>query len=261
MRNASDYFATGQAIVKAAGAAGKATIVVAPQFLDQIDATEHHLPDRYLRWNYDWEDGAPALNPASPRAGSPSASSYDVLDDVVAKLSNRSAFPSLRSIVFAGHGGGAQMLARYAVVMHPQPGVPVRFVIANAGTYLYPVAVRPVSLECPDFNRWKYGLDNLPPYVTDAAGVLKVFATRKVMLLLGKKDRKTNGILDQSCAAKTQGRNRFERGRSFARILTSRGMAPLLKYSIVPDVGHSERGMLLSSEAAEAIFAAGEVTH
>ncbi len=257
LRNASDYFATGLAMIKAAGAAAEATVVVAPQFLDQIDATAHHLSDRYVQWNYDWEDGAPAQNPGSPKFGGPLPSSYDVLDDVVAKLSNRSAFPSLRTIVFVGHGGGAQMLARYAVVMHPQPGLPVRFVIANAGTYLYPLAARPVSLECPDFNRWKYGLDNSPPYVTDAASVLKGFATRKVTLLLGKKDRKTNGILDQSCAARTQGRNRFERGQNFARILTSRGMAPFLETSIVPGVGHNERGMLLSSQAAEAIFASG----
>ena len=260
LRNASDYYATGLAMVKAAGTAGTGTIVVAPQFLDQIDATAHHLSGRYLQWNYDWEDGAPARTPASPQSGSPPASSYNVLDDVVARLSNKSAFPSLRRIVFVGHGGGAQMLARYAVVMHPQPGAPVRFVIANAGTYLYPTTARPVRLECPVFNRWKYGLDNSPPYVKDAATILKDFAARKVTLLLGTRDRKTSGILDQSCAAKTQGRNRFERGRNFAQILTSQGIAPLLKYSIVPDVGHNERGMLLSSQATEAIFEAGDAT-
>jgi hypothetical protein len=260
LRNASDYFATGLAMVKAAGAAGEATVVVAPQFLDQIDAIAHYLSGRYLQWNYDWEDGAPAQSPAPLQSGSPAASSYDVLDDVVAKLSKSSAFPLLRRIVFVGHGGGAQILARYAVVMHPPPGPPVSFVIANAGTYLYPITARPVRLACPDFNRWKYGLDNSPPYVKDAADILKDFAARKVTLLLGTKDRKTSGILDQSCAARTQGRNRFERGRNFAQILTARGVAPQLKYVIVPGVGHNERGMLLSSQAGEALFATGHIT-
>ena len=147
------------------------------------------------------------------------------------------------------------MLARYAVVMHTQAGPPVRFLIANAGTYLYPITARPVQLECPKFNRWKYGLNNAPPYVTGAADILKVFAARKVTLLLGTKDKKASGILDQSCAAQTQGRNRFERGRNFAQMLTSRGIAPLLKYVIVRGVGHNENGMLLSSEAADALFA------
>ncbi len=257
LRNASDYYATGLAIANAAGAAGEATVVVAPQFLIQADATLHQLSDGYLRWSRGWEEGAPALGPASPQSSAAPASSYDVLDDVVAKLSNASAFPALKRIVFVGHGGGAQMLARYAVVMHPQLGPPVSFVIANAGTYLYPIAARPVPLDCPDFNLWKYGLDQPPPYVGDTGRVQKDFAARDVTLLLGANDRKASGILDQSCAAQTQGRNRLQRGLNFAREMTVSGAAPHLKYLIVPDTGHSEKGMLLSREAAGAIFPVG----
>jgi hypothetical protein len=95
LRNASDYFATGRALVDDAGAAGRDTIVVAPQLLLQADATHWKLPERYLRWDRGWEEGAPARGP-SP------ASSYDVLDDVAAKLSNGSVFPALRRIVFVG---------------------------------------------------------------------------------------------------------------------------------------------------------------
>jgi hypothetical protein len=257
LRNASDYYATGLAIANAAGPAGEATVVVAPQFLLQADATLYQLSDRYLRWRRGWEEGAPALGPASPPSSDPPASSYDVLDDVVAKLSNAQAFPALKRIVFVGHGGGAQMLARYAVVMHPQPGPPVSFVIANAGTYLYPITARPVPLDCPDFNLWRYGLDQPPPYVGDAGTVLKDFAARDVTLLLGAKDRKATGILDQSCAAGTQGRNRLERGMNFAQEMTVSGAAPHLKYIIVPGTGHNEKGMLLSREAAGAIFPVG----
>jgi hypothetical protein len=254
LRNASDYYATALALIKAAGPAGEGTVAIAPQLLDQQDVMAHRLPDRYLRWAADWEQGAPAQGPASLSANAPAASSYDVLDDVVAKLSNATAFPSLKRIVFVGHGGGAQMLARYAVVMRPQPGPPISFVIANAGTYLYPTTARPVLLECPDFNLWKYGLDKPPPYVGNVGEILKTFAARDITLLLGAKDRKTSGIVDQSCAAETQGRNRLQRGRNFAQAMITGGMAPLLKYSIVPDVGHNERGMLLSSEARAAIF-------
>jgi hypothetical protein len=257
LRNAADYYATGLALVQAAGPAGEATVVVAPQFLLQADVAAHHLSDDDLRWSGGWEEGAPAQGPASLDINKPAASSYDVLDDVVAKLSNASAFPALKRIVFVGHGGGAQMLARYAVVMRPQPGPAVGFVIANAGTYLYPTTARPVALDCPDFNVWKYGLDQPPPYVGDAGKVLKDFAARDVTLLLGAKDRKTTGVLDQSCAAKAQGRNRFERGQNFVQELTTSGVAPHLKYLIVPGVGHNEKAMLLSAEAAAAIFPAG----
>ena len=100
LRNASDYFKTGQELANKGGAGSGSTIVVAPQLLDQADVDANGLADRYLRWNGDWEGGMPAQGP-SP------ASSYDVLDDVVAKLSNTSAFPQLKRLVFIGHGGGA----------------------------------------------------------------------------------------------------------------------------------------------------------
>jgi hypothetical protein len=268
LRNAADYYAVGLALANAAGTTGDATtgdattgdatVVVAPQFLNQADAALHQLSDRYLRWSRGWEEGAPAQSAASSAAA---PSSYDVLDDVVAKLSNAQAFPALKRIVFVGHGGGAQMLARYAVVMHPQPGPPVSFVIANAGTYLYPSAQRPMPLDCPDSNLWKYGLDQPPPYVRDVAKdvgqIANDFAARDVTLLLGAKDRKTNGVLDQSCAAQAQGPNRLERGRYFAKQMTASGIAPRLRYVIVPGTGHNEKGMLLSSEAAAVIFPAG----
>lgn len=253
LRNASDYFATGLELVEDAGAAGRDTIVVAPQLLKQVDVRCWNLSEQYLRWEKDWEEGNPAHSP-SPS----SASSYDVLDDVVAKLANAAAFPELRRIVFVGHGGGAQMLARYAVVMKPQPGPAISFVIANPGTYLYLTTDRPLAPEkdCKgkDFNKWKYGLSNPPPYVVDLDKSLKDFATRDVTLLLGAKDKKATGVLDQHCEAKVQGHNRIDRGRYFLQALTKSGLAPLLKHAILKDFGHNEKAMLKSGPARKAIF-------
>ena len=111
---------------------------------------------------------------------------------------------------------------------------------------------------CPDSNLWKYGLDQPPPYVKDVGRIAKDFAARDVTLLLGAKDRKTSGILDQSCAAQAQGPNRLERGRYFAKQMTASGIAPRLRYVIVPGTGHNEKAMLLSSEATAVIFPAGD---
>jgi len=251
LRNASDYFATGRELVKDAGTAGRDTIVVAPQLLIAKDATRWKLADRYLRWERGWEEGAPAQGPSA-------ASSYDVLDDVVGKLSNASLFPGLKRIVLVGHGGGAQMLIRYVVVMKPQFGPAVSFVIANPGSYLYLTADRPLppGSDCADFNDWKYGLRAPPPYVDDIGKRLKDFAARDVTLLLGSKDRKATGSLDQSCAARAQGRNRIDRGRFFVEALARNGVAPLLKHYVVQDVGHDESRMLKSDRARKAIFAA-----
>lgn len=253
LRNASDYFTTGLELAKTAEATSGATMVVAPQFLNQADVTAHHLPDHYLRWNRDWEAGLPALGPSR-------ASSYDVLDDIVAKLSNTSAFPDLERIVFVGHGGGAQMLARYAVVMRSHSSRAISYVIANSGTYLYLTTARPlaVAATCQGFNMWKYGLSDPPPYVGALDDILKNFAARDITLLLGNKDIKSDGVLDQSCAAKAQGPNRFKRGRHFVDALTTSGLAPRLRHTIVPSVGHDERGMLFSREGRNAIFATGK---
>jgi hypothetical protein len=39
--------------------------------------------------------------------------------------------------------------------------------------------------------------------------------------------------------------------------MTAAGAAPHLRYLVVPDTGHNEKGMLLSREAAGAIFPVG----
>ena len=260
MRNAADYYAVGLALANAAGktgdaATGDATVVVAPQFLIQADAALHRLSDRYLRWSRGWEEGAPAQSAASSATA---PGSYDVLDDVVAKLSNAQAFPALKRIVFVGHGGGAQMLARYAVVMHPRPGPPVSFVIANAGTYLYPIAQRPVPLDLSGFQSLEIRLGSAAALRGRRRPDREGLRGARRDALLGAKDRKTSGILDQSCAAQAQGPNRLERGRYFAKQMTASGIAPRLRYVIVPGTGHNEKAMLLSSEATAVIFPAGD---
>ena len=256
LRNASDYFITGTELAatagaKAPGGGSTATIVVAPQFLDQVDVTAHNLTDRYLRWSRDWEAGMPAQGP-SP------ASSYDVLDDLVDKLSGTAAFPELGRIVFIGHGGGAQMLARYAAVTKLRSSRTVSFIIANSGTYLYLTTTRPVAVAvpCADVNTWKYGLRDPPRYVGALDEIATTFAARDITLLLGGSDVKRSGVLDQSCAAEAQGRNRLERGQYFLEALTAGNLAPLLRHAIVRGVGHNEREMLFSREARHAIFAA-----
>ena len=76
-----------------------------------------NFADRYLRWNADWAEGRSAQPLPRPIPMHPAGAPDDVLDDVVAKLLNKSAFLEPRRTVFVGHGGGAQMLTRYAVVM------------------------------------------------------------------------------------------------------------------------------------------------
>jgi hypothetical protein len=95
-----------------------------------------------------------------------------------------------------------------------------------------------------------------PRYVSAPDATAKNFAARDITLLLGGNDVKRSGVLDQSCAAEAQGRNRLERGQYFLEALTAGNLAPLLRHAVVRGVGHNEREMLFSKEARDAIFAA-----
>jgi hypothetical protein len=112
----------------------------------------------------------------------------------------------------------------------------------------------PAAAGCEGVNRWKYGLSDSPPYVGAPNDTRKSFAARDITLLLGGNDIKPDGVLDQSCAAQAQGRNRLERGRYFLEALISMNPAPLLRHAIVPGVGHNEREMLFSKQGHDAIF-------
>ena len=112
-----------------------------------------------------------------------------------------------------------------------------------------------VAVPCKDVNRWKYGLRDPPRYVVALDEFAKNFAARDITLLWGGSDVKRGGVLDQSCAAEAQERNRLERGQYFLEALTASNLAPLLRHAIVRGVGHNEREMLFSKEARDAIFA------
>ncbi len=154
-----------------------------------------------------------------------------------------------------GHGGGAQVLTRYAAVMRAESPRAIGFVIANSGTYLYLTEERPLPVKpsCPEFNAWKYGLSNPPPYVVAPNTILKNFAARDITLLLGAKDKKSDGVLDQTCPAQTQGVNRLDRGQRFLDAVTKGGLALQLKHAIVPRGSQRER-LLSSNQARDAIF-------
>src|ERR1700692_844793 len=159
LRDADVYFRSARTAQAAAGDAGKAAIMIVPQFLAGIDIDAYHLPPDTLRWTLEgWEGGDPALGPTA-------ASSFDALDAILARLADRKIFPGLKQVVVAGHSGGAQVVQRYAIAGKGEPaltqqGVGVRYVVANPSSYAYFNGGGPepsIAANCPDYNHWKYG--------------------------------------------------------------------------------------------------------
>jgi len=271
LRDADRYYAAGLAAAQAAGADPQRVVVAAPQFLATPDAAALALPSDAPSWSPNgWKDGARAVRPPD------GPSSFEVLDALLDALLDRQRFPALRDIVVAGHSAGAQLVQRYAAVGRvaaaPAAGVSLRYVVANPSSYLYfddrrvaadgSFAPYPRAV-CPEFNRYKYGLEDANAYVgsPDGLALARRYAGRDVTYLLGGDDRDPqSSSLDRTCAAEAQGAFRLERGQRYVRALrlVVGPDAPLRQdLHVVPGVGHDGRAMFTSPCGLRVLFGGG----
>ena len=252
-----------------ADSAASDAILITPQFLIQADIDAHHLPNDTLRWGPNaWVGGYDARGPAP-------VSSFDVVDAILARLSNRQLFPALRTVVIAGHSAGGRLVQRYAAVGHGQGpllqlGVRLRYVVANPSDYLYLTPERPIdtrgpvdsasSQRCPGVNRWPYGLGGeLPRYVSqpiDPQALERDYLARDIVYLLGTADNDpAHHQLDRTCAGEAQGISRFDRGTRYFAYLSSRPHGEWTQRLLeVQGVGHSSGKMFSSACGRAALF-------
>ena len=254
LRDADYYFDTGMRAAKYAGETSR-TLVIAPQFVEKSDLAGHAVSSKTLRWDSKWPGGSPALAPAP-------ISSYGVFDAMIARLSDRARFPAMREIVLVGHSAGGQIVQRYAVVgKAPQlenAAAPVHLIVANPSSYFYFDDYRPVpQVNCADFNKWRYGLAQAPPYVTGSAAELeRRYVKRHVTYLLGTADTNpSEEDLDRTCGGEAQGPYRFARGKNYIAYIHRRhpdGTAQ--DYAFVAGVPHDNRRMFDSQCGIGVIF-------
>lgn len=259
LRNAQTYLHSGEHAAELAGQSAT-TLIIAPQFLNETDVAMHPVAETVLRWQgNEWMAGGESTAPFR-------LSAFAALDEIIARLGDREQFPDVKQIVIAGHSGGAQVVQRYAMLGHDQPaldaaGVQVRYVIANPSSYAYFDERRPVAFSharCPDFNRWKYGLTDLPAYAEGKtpAQLLATYVKRNIVYLLGQQDIDPNHpALDKGCEAQAQGPYRLARGRNYFEYLKRLQPKGLNQQLIeVPGVGHDGDGVFTSPEGQKALF-------
>ncbi|MGY8665687.1 alpha/beta hydrolase [Bradyrhizobium sp. UFLA05-109] len=260
LRNADVYYKSARAAQAAAGDEGRATIMIVPQFLAQIDVDAYKLPDETLRWSLEgWEGGEAALAP-NP------ASSFEALDAILAKLGDRRIFPNLKQVVVAGHSGGGQVAQRYAIAGRGEAAlsrqhIEVRYVVANPSSYAYFSSERPepsIAASCAGYDNWKYGMEGRPPYLSDAtpAALEQRYVEREVIYLLGTLDTNPeHPALDKSCMARAQGPYRYARGHAYADAMAKRDHGtPNHKLFDVAGIGHDGDKMLTSKCGLAALF-------
>jgi pimeloyl-ACP methyl ester carboxylesterase len=269
LRNADVYFQSLEAARAAAHADPATTLLIAPQFLASVDTRAFASPADLLRWRGDaWMDGSPA-------EGAVPESSYAVLDQIVERLADRRLFPALKSVVFAGHSGGAQFVQRYAEASRAADtlaaaGIDVRYLVANPSSYAYFDALRPDASgapapfdasRCPSFDHWKFGMEARPAFMQDRtpAQIEADYVKRRIVYLIGGDDTNpAQSALDKGCEAEAQGPQRMARAQGFFRYLQGRHPEGLNQsMDIVPGVGHDGGRMLTSACALATMFDAG----
>lgn len=201
---------------------GTDTLVVAPLFqVDErhadrcVSAGEPAAASGDLLWTCaSWIAGEPSSNV-------PEVTAFAALDALVNELHQR--YPSLKQVTIAGFSAGAQMVQHsIAFAAPPPPGIKLRYVVADPGSWLYFDSWRATpATSCASANQWKYGLEGLPGWLPqDIARARRQYAAADIRYLEGALDSSdAKGtffpILDKSCAAMAQGTYRLQRGQAY----------------------------------------------
>lgn len=273
-RNGAGYFAAAHASLRASGMEDE-TLLLAPNYFVAEDGARHDISGLPLWRDSRWNRGEDAAN--WPRA----LSAFEPIDDLLMLFTDRAKFPALQSVVLAGHSAGGQLVHRYSVLNGVDEklravGVQPRYIVANPSSFLYFTNERPVASSaafalydeklCPGYNDYRYGLQKLPPYATDAPPapqmLFRRYAAREVAVLLGTADIDPDHVqLDKSCGAQAGGSNRLERGRNYIRHerhLANTSLVLNRQVFEVIGVAHSQARMFGSKCGARLLFGLAE---
>ena len=254
----------------------RTTMIIAPAMISEAHVMDR--PERYAQHHYPyweaWREGGASEN-------SPKVSNFDLLDGMVLQIVDR--FPNVKAIVYVGHSAGAQLLSRYSLgtptydVLR-QKGIYVRYIVSNPSSLLYFDRQRPDLIsgtgfidysmrtpvladgDCVGFNRYKYGLDGMVPYMTrrPVSALLAEYRQRDVILLQGLADTDPNDdSLDKDCPAMLMGRFRLERGQRYYEYLGryfGNEIYQTKRLVLVDGLGHDSRSIFKSDEGRPLIF-------
>lgn len=259
--NAENSFKTAKQLAESLGVSMDQFLILAPQFLEGIKRNERGL----LFWDQNWRSGGMSLSTVQ-NENLPSLSSFEVIDRLIGTSVQRN--PNIRKIIILGHSAGGQFVLRYAAVNSrheqlAQQGVTIQYVVANPSSYLYLDGSRyqfnsegeieevPKTklLECPGYNRYKYGMENLYGYAKELPlkAIRARLLTRPIIFLLGTEDKDRNWSLDTSCEGDAQEKNRYQRGVLYKYHLEQMAGKSLSYHHTwlgIPDAGHASTKIL-----------------
>jgi pimeloyl-ACP methyl ester carboxylesterase len=281
-RNADHYFATAATAAFLAGALDDA-VVIAPRIASAAGNCHDVLAANEVSWSCSgdsWRSGGVS-------ASHPDLTSFDLVDQILRKLANKSMFPNLHAIVVAGHSAGGQFVARYQMSnrVHDTLGVAVTYVVANPSSYAWPDATRPLPVDdaaadaakgawqtedvhtkfsygpfdasaCANYNRWPAGLENrITGYTAKISDeqLKKQLVARPATFLFGQVDTLPLGGFDSSCPAMAQGATRRARGEAYVKYVNEK-LGAKHAVQIVSECGHNDRCVYTTDKVLPVIF-------
>ncbi len=214
---------------------GVKPFIVSPLFPSRIALEKAKIRDGRAMW-CNWKDNI--RSPADDWRGGGDASgtsisSFDVVDRLIATLSDKNLYPAMKRIVLLGLSAGGQFVGRYVAVgkCPVRPGLTMEFAGIAPST----------ELRLDDDVEWHYGLKNRPRYSAALSrdAILANLSSRRVWRGCGTLDV-TPGALDKSPEAMMQGINRYDRFRNFQEYIKAfPGWAKQVSFHDIPGVGHS----------------------
>lgn len=237
LRNGDHYWKVMNDALKSAqkvnyGDANKESIVAAPQMYSER-LNKGQFDEKTLAWGEAnaWQAGGIATHPSGTNV-----TSMDALDAILDHFADPKLFPSLKNITMVGHGGGAQLMNRYAATgKDPEPRLYVRYVVGDPSSSPYFTEHRPVTDKsvanintCVGYNNWRYGFADFPGTMNSKLrpkDYFKRYLNRDVVNIVGLQDVAPNG--DQKCMAVLQGgQKRRDRNFSWWRYINSLAKTP-----------------------------------
>ena len=189
--------------------------VLSPMYPRTQILERHNIePDGRAIWNESWPRDLtiPGVPDDDWRGGGDAngteLSSFDVIDLLFAKLSDKTLFPNLKRVALVGFSAGGQFVGRYVAVGKGEirEGIELVYVAMAPSTYLIPN---------PD-DIWHYGLKNRPRYSCSLTEeqIMENLYTRRCLHACGALDI-TEKSLDKTASAMRQGVNRYVRFQNF----------------------------------------------
>ena len=177
------------------------------------------LDDRAV-WNNSW-DQANLSKPGVPEddwrgggdANGTELSSYEIVDNLLAKLSDKTLFPNLKKVALVGFSAGGQFVGQYVAVGKGEvaPHIELRYAALAPSTFLLPN---------PE-DSWHYGLKNRPRYSRNLSEEQSMENLRSRHCLHGCGALDTlEKDLDVTPLAMKQGCNRYVRFENFKNVVS-----------------------------------------